>query len=222
MDLMWAQGQYNMPLKCIGISEEHVNDADCSGDFSMHFWCPFLWTRVCVCVSLHVTNDNGMYSIRRGHFIQNVTPIPSTHGEARALENAHCPQKSGFMIWSKDELRSVISIAWYRASHSLQETDTPNPPSLLALKWQEDPFGSGGSGRTAASDSRGHRDRQQTRQLRKDLTLLFSIINEQQSKQIRTEGGWGLPVCCSGAERSALGLTAKFYTPTDLLKCDFA
>lgn len=88
MDLMWAQGQNNMPLKCIGISEEHVNDADCSGDFSMHFWCPFLWTRVCVvvCVSLHVTNDNGMYSIRRGHFIQNVTPIPSTHREARALE----------------------------------------------------------------------------------------------------------------------------------------
>lgn len=50
-----------------------------------------------------------------------------------------------------------------------------------------DPFGSSGSGHTAASDSRGHRDRQQTRQLRKDLTLLFSIINEQRSKQIRTE-----------------------------------
>lgn len=44
---------------------------------------------------------------------------------------------------------------------------------------------------TAASDSRGHRDRQQTRQLRKVLTLLSSIINEQQSKQIRTDGGCG-------------------------------
>lgn len=73
------------------------------------------------------------------------------------------------------------------------------PPAFLALKWQEEPFGSSRSRRAAASDSRGHRDRQQTRQLRKDLTLLFSIINEQQSKQIRTEGGWGLPVCCSAA-----------------------
>lgn len=69
---------------------------------------------------------------------------------------------------------------------------------------------------TAASDSRGHRDRQQTRQLRKVLTLLFSIINEQQSKQIRTEGSWGIPVWSSGVWRYRLGLT-----PTELLRCEF-
>lgn len=67
---------------------------------------------------------------------------------------------------------------------------------------------------TAASDSRGHRDRQQTRQLRV-LTLLFSIINEQESKQIRTKGGWGIPVYCLGVERYRLGLTH-----TELLRCE--
>lgn len=102
---------------------------------------------------------------------------------------------------SKDELRSPVS---------------PSP------EMTGDPFGSSESGHTAASDSRGHRDRQQTRQLRKDLTLLFSIINEQQSKQIRTESGWGLPECCCGAERSKLGLTTKWCTPIDLLNCDSA
>lgn len=93
------------------------------------------------------------------------------------------------------------------------------PPAVPVPETTEDPFWSSGTRHTAASDSHGHRDRQQTRQLRKDFALLFSIINEQQSQQIRTEGGWGLPVCCSGAKRSTLGLTTKSYTPTDLLKC---
>lgn len=76
---MWAQGQYNMALKCIGISEEHVT----LQAFPMSI---FVDTCVCVCVSLHVTNDNGMNSIRRGHFIQNVMPILSNHREAPVLE----------------------------------------------------------------------------------------------------------------------------------------
>lgn len=72
-------------------------------------------------------------------------------------------------------------------------------PVMVVPEMTDDPFGSGGSGHTTTTGSRGHRDRQQTRQLRKDFTLLFSIINEQQSQQIRTEGGWGLSMCCSGA-----------------------
>lgn len=43
----------------------------------------FVDTDVCV---LHVTDDNGMYSIRKRHFIQNVMVIPSTHREASMLE----------------------------------------------------------------------------------------------------------------------------------------
>ncbi len=147
--------------------------------------------------------------------------IPSTHREASVLEMPRVQRKVD--LWSE------VKMSW-EASFLLHDTELLTlcrrlmlpPPVLPGPEMTEDPFGSSGSRRTAASDSRGHRDRQQTRQLRKDLTLLFSIINEQQSKQIRTEGGWGLPVCCSGAERSTLGLTTKCYTPTDLLKCDFA
>lgn len=127
-------------------------------------------------------------------------------------------------VCRKVDLWSKVKMSW-EASFLLHDTELltlcrrQTQPSTVVLvpEMTEDPFGSNGSGHTAASDSRGHRDRQQTRQLRKDFTLLFSIINEQQSQQIRTEGGWGLPVCCSGAERSTLGPTTKCYTPTDLL-----
>lgn len=70
-----------MVLKCIGISEEHVINAAAPGTSDVHF-CE----HACACVSLHVTNDNAMYSIRRGHFIQNVTLLPSTHREAPVVE----------------------------------------------------------------------------------------------------------------------------------------
>lgn len=86
--------------------------------------------------------------------------------------------------------RSLLLPAGDRHGLPLQRPEMTGDP--LWMQW--------GTGHTAASDSRGHRERQQTRQLRKDLTLLFSIINEQQSKQIRTERGWGLPECCWGAE----------------------
>lgn len=93
---------------------------------------------------------------------------------------------------------SLISFAWHGACCSLQEIDT----ACLSkgLGWQGALLDAVGPGHAAASDSHGHRERQQTRQLRKDLTLLFSIINEQQSKQIRTERGWGVPECCWRAE----------------------
>lgn len=171
------------------------------------------------CVSSHVKNDNAMFSIRRGHFIQNVMVITSTHGEVLEMP---CVNR-------KEDLWSKVKICW-QASFLLHDKELFTlcrrqrlpPPGVPVPEMTEDPFGSSGSRHTAASDSRGHRDRQQTRQLRKDFTLLFSIINEQQSQQIRIEGGWGLPVCCSGARRSTLGLTTKCYTPTVLLKCDFA
>lgn len=66
------------------------------------FFFFFLRTYVCVytctsvCVSLHVTNDNAMYSIRRGHFIQNVTLLPSAHCEAPVVQMPQ--EKNGFMI----------------------------------------------------------------------------------------------------------------------------
>lgn len=212
MDPMWAQGQCNMALKCIGISEEHVIDANCSGDF----WCPFLWTSVvCPCM---------------WQMIMACIPLEEgTSFKMSCLFRQKAPVLEMPRVHRKVDLWSKVKMSW-EASFLLHDTElltlcrrrTPPPPVLPGPEMTEDPFGSSGSRRTAASDSRGHRDRQQTRQLRKDLTLLFSIINEQQSKQIRTEGGWGLPVCCSGAERSTLGLTTKCYTPTDLLKCDFA
>lgn len=55
------------------------------GISDVHF-CGHVCVCVCAYVSLHVTNDNAMYSIRRGHFIQNVTLIPSTHREASGVE----------------------------------------------------------------------------------------------------------------------------------------
>lgn len=91
----------------------------------------------------------------------------------------------------------------------------------LSPRMAKHPFGCSGPRRAVLSDSHGCRDRLQTRQLRKDFTLLFSIINEKRSQPIRTEWGWGLPVRCSWAKRSALGPTTKCSTPTDLLKCDF-
>lgn len=93
----------------------------------------------------------------------------------------------------------------FRASYRASLQTLPSPVVHGPESWSRG---------TAASDSRGHRDRQQTRQLRV-LTLLFSIINEQESKQIRTKGGWGIPVCCPGVWRYRRGLT-----PTELLRCE--
>lgn len=175
-------------------------DAKWSRDFSRHFLMPVsVEARVCDRTSPRVTNWN---AIRRGS-MYSMNP-----------QRDICVW-STLKIWGKDELRVIISVAWYNASHSLQEMD-------IATSCRPCPWNDRGPiliQRDQAPDSHGHRDRQQTRQLRKDFALLFSIINEQQSQQIRTEGGWGLPVCCSGAKRSTLGLTTKSYTPTDLLKC---
>lgn len=157
-----------------------------------------------------------MYSIRWRHFIQNVTHTASTHWRAAELHCVHKKVDLFRQAWETSfllhdtELLSLYSI-YSRYFHL---------PSFFS-EMTEDPFGASGPGHTAASDSHGRRDGQQTRQLRKDFTLLFSIINEQRSQQIRTVEDWGLPVRCSGAKRRTLGLNTKCYTPTNLLKCDF-
>lgn len=114
MDPVWDQGQYNMALKCIGISEKHVIAANCSGDFSRHIWCPFLWTCVRVCVCAYIC----MWQM-----IMACIPLEEgtsykmsclTLRDASVLEMPH--------VHRKMDLRSKVKMSW-EASFLLHDTE---------------------------------------------------------------------------------------------------
>lgn len=168
MNPMWAQGQYILPLKCIGIWDNHV-----------------------LYVSPHVTNHNAMYSISKGHFTQNVKQIPSAQREELVLEMPRVHRKVD--LWSEVKMSREASFLSHDTElPTLQVTGTTTSCSCCPWNDKKSHLEAMGPAklvllRTMAMETGSKQDSW-------EKSLWFSIINEKKSKQISIEESWGLLV----------------------------